>query len=208
MDNQYNEVFPSFNPLNPEFATGERIIDFFSSHFSFHSFNKHNNNSLVFWSCQLDSLALSFLENHTHAFIIINISIKNNVATSIAHVHICDKPVVKTLHHAVNISSTKAKLFTIRCGINQAINFISIHKIIVVTDSIHTVKKIFESSLHLFQIHSVVILQELCKFFLTHQENSIKFWECPSHYNWLLYKVVDNESKSFNPVSLFLYKSS
>jgi len=44
INNRFNEVFPSFDPLNPDFASGHRIIDIFSSHFSFHSFNKHNNN--------------------------------------------------------------------------------------------------------------------------------------------------------------------
>ena len=117
------------------------------------------------------------------------------------------KPVVKTLHHAVNVNSTEAKLFTIRYGINQATNSISIHKIIVVTDSIYATKKIFKSLSHPFQIHLAAILQELHKFFLTHQENSIKFWECPSHCNWLLHKVVDNESKLFNSAPLCLYKS-
>ena len=48
MDNQYNEIFSSFDPLNPEFAPEQRIIDSFSSCFSFHSFNKYNNNSLAF----------------------------------------------------------------------------------------------------------------------------------------------------------------
>jgi len=105
------------------------------------------------------------------------------MATSIAYIHIHDKPVVKMLCYTVNINSTEAKLFTIRYSINQATNSIGIHKIIIVTDSIHTAKKIFESLLHPFQIYLAVILQELHKFFLTHRENSIKFWECSSHCN-------------------------
>ena len=50
IDNQYNEIFSSFDLLNPEFAPGQRIINSFSSCFSFHSFNKYNNNSLAFQS--------------------------------------------------------------------------------------------------------------------------------------------------------------
>ena len=46
MDNCFNEVFPSFDPLNPEFALGCRIIDNFSSHFSFNLFSKHSNDNL------------------------------------------------------------------------------------------------------------------------------------------------------------------
>ena len=43
MDNKFNEVFPSFNPLNPEFKPGNRIIDNFYNCFSFHLFSKSND---------------------------------------------------------------------------------------------------------------------------------------------------------------------
>jgi len=43
MDNHFNEVFPLFDPLNPEFSPGNRIIDIFSSCFSFHLFSKHKD---------------------------------------------------------------------------------------------------------------------------------------------------------------------
>ena len=37
---------------------------------------------------------------------------------SLAYIYIYDKPVIKTFHHAINITSNKAKLFAIRYGIN------------------------------------------------------------------------------------------
>ena len=49
---------------------------------------------------------------------------------------------MKTLYHTLNVMSTKAELFAIRCGINQAANNNNISKIIVITDSIYVVKKI------------------------------------------------------------------
>ena len=61
-----------------------------------------------------------------------------------------DRPITKTVHHAVHITSTKAELFAIRCGINQASNYNNISKIIIVTNSIHVAKRIFNPSLHLF----------------------------------------------------------
>ena len=161
MNNKFNKVFLSFNPLNLEFTTGCRIIDFFSSYFSFYSFNKCNNNSFLSCSHQLDNLVIISSDNPSHALIITNTSIKNNIATSIAYVYIYNKPIVKTLHYIVNVNSMEAELFTIRCGINQATNSTRISKIIVVTDLIHTAKKIFDSLLHLFQIHAVSILHEL-----------------------------------------------
>ena len=206
MDSRFNKVFPSFDPLNLELSLGCRIIDTFSSHFSFHSFNKCSNNSLILYLCKLDKMTIASLENLSHTLVIIDMSIKNNVATSIAHIHIYNKPVIKTLYYTVNINSMEAELFAIRCSINQATNSTDISKIIVITDSIHMAKKIFDLLLHPFQIHSIFILHEFQKFFALNQENSIEFWECLSQCNWSLHKVVDKETKVFNPSSLFLCK--
>ena len=118
MNNRFNEVFPSFNPLNSEFSSGSRIINTFSSYFSFHSFKKHSNDSLVSYTYQLNNLAIVSSEDSSSTLIITDTSIKSYVAISIAHIHIYDKPVIKTLHHMINITSIEAKLFTMRCGIN------------------------------------------------------------------------------------------
>ena len=60
MDNRFNEIFPSFDPLNPEFCPGNRIIDNFSNHFSFHLFAKSSNRSFLFSFCFLFIFFLSF----------------------------------------------------------------------------------------------------------------------------------------------------
>jgi len=121
-----------------------------------------------------------FSLNHLHALVISDASIKNNMATSIAYIHACNKPIIKTMHYAVNITSTEAKLFAIICSINQAVNLPGISKIVIITDSIHAVKRIFKSLIHPFQTHSAFISKELRKFFLTNNDNSIAFLECPS----------------------------
>ena len=175
MDNRFNKVFPSFDPLNPEFAPSYRIIDIFSSHFSFHSFNKHNDNSLLSCSYQLDNLAIISLENPLHTLIITDASIRNNVATFIAYIHIHNRPVIKTLYHVVNVNSIEAKLFAIRYGINQATSLYEISKIAIVTNLIYFAKRIFDLLSHLFQIHAVSILYKLQNFFALNQENSIEF---------------------------------
>ena len=130
-------------------------------------------------------------------------SIKNDIATSILHVHLVDHPLTKTVHHATFVTSTEAELFAIRCGINQACNKESMSKIIIVTDSIHTVKKIFDSKSHPYQIHTMAILSKLRRFFAISQENSIEFWEFPSHLNWRLHQAIDKDSKSFNLSPIF-----
>jgi len=205
MDNQFNKIFPSFDPLNPEFTPRYRVIYIFSNRFSFHLFSKCNEDNLKSQIHQLDGLAIKSSSNPSYAFIIVDTSIKNNVATSIFHIHIHNKPLTKTLHYTVKVTSIEAELFAIRCGINQAINSTGISKIIIITDSIHAARKIFDPSSHPLQDHAAIILKELRIFFLLHQKNSIEFWECPSQCNWSFHKVVN---KLFNLIPLFLCKSS
>jgi len=81
--------------------------------------------------------------------------------------------------------SIEVELFAIRCGINQACIKENMSKIIVITDSIHAAKKIFDSKSQLFQSHTMAIHNELQKFFIKDRENSIEFWECPSCYGTL-----------------------
>ena len=101
---------------------------------------------------------------HT-AIVAIDASIKNDIATSISHVHICDHSLTKTVHHAVFVTSTEAELFAIRCSINQACSKENVSKIIIITDSIHMAKKIFDSKSHPYQLHTTAILSKLRRFF-------------------------------------------
>jgi len=153
-------------------------------------------------------MTVKSLCNPFHTLIITDASVKNNIATFISHIHIRDEPITKTLHYAVNIMSTKAELFTIRYSVNQATNSAGISKIIVVIDSIHVARKIFDMSSYLFQIYMAAILRELYLFFSYSQDNLIGFWECLSRCNWSLHKVVSKETKSFNPIYLFPCKLS
>ena len=135
-------------------------------------------------------------------------SIKNNVTTSITYIHVCNKLIIKTTHYAVNITTTEAELFAIRCSINQATNISNIAQIIVIIDSLHTTQRIFDSSSHLFQVHFVSILNKLRRFFLENSNNSIEFQKCSSRCNWSLHKAIDRESKLFYSISVYSYKSS
>ena len=130
-------------------------------------------------------------------------SIKNNVATLILHIHMYNRLIIKMIHHAVHITSTEAELFAIRCSINQTSNFDNMSKIIVAANSIHVARKIFELSVHPYQIQLATILSNLYSFFEHHENNSIEFWECPSHLKWHLYNEVDEETKTFNPTPLY-----
>jgi len=52
------------------------------------------------------------------------------------------------IHQAVHIISTEAELFAIRYSINQALNLDNMSKVIIITDSIHAARKIFELSVY------------------------------------------------------------
>ena len=129
----------------------------------------------------IDNITIQVLLDPLSTVVVMDISIKNQVAILIPHIHSHNNPVIKTLHYVVNVTSAKAKLFTIRCGINQATCLPNISQIIVITDSIHAVKRIFDSSSHLYQLHSASILQELREFFKKGNNNLIKFWDCRSN---------------------------
>ena len=172
-DNKSNRIFPSFSPLHPELSPGFRIIDNFSDCFSFNLSNNEKNDKIRLQ--QLNNMVIEPSTSPSTAIIVTDASIKNDIATSITYTHIANSSLIKTLYHAAFVISTEAKLFAIRCGINQASNKENVSKIIVITDSIHVAKKIFNSLLHSFQVHAVAILSNLCQFFTNNQNNSIEF---------------------------------
>ena len=198
-------IFPSFTPLHQEFIPEQRILDIFSDRFSFNLVDKKEKENIC--AQELDNLVLSN-SIPSSALIVTDASIKDNIATSVVHVHQANSPLIKTVHHAVFVTSSEAELFTMRCGINQACNKDNISKIVIITDSIHSVKRIFDSSSHPLQLHSAAILSELQLFFNKSQDNSIEFWECPSCLKWRFHKDVDKDSKSFKPIPIFPCKTS
>ena len=114
------------------------------------------------------------LNPHT-ALVIADASIQNDIATSVAHIHVANRPLVKTVHHVSFVTTTEAELFALRCGVIQALSLKNISKIVVVTDSIHVANKIFESGSHPYQVHAAAILSELRPFFASNESNSIEF---------------------------------
>ena len=153
VDNKHNEYFPSFSFFNNEFKSGNRLIDLFSDRFSFHAYSSDNKKHIK----KLDETMLRTSSNPSLIIIMSDASIKNHVTTSISHIHSYDKPVIKTLYSAINVTTTKAELFTIHCGINQVVALLNVNQIMVFTDSLHPAKNIFNSSVHSYQIHSAAI---------------------------------------------------
>jgi len=115
---------------------------------------------------------------------------------------------LKTTYHAINVTSTEAELFVIRCGINQVIQVPNIEHIIVITDAIHTARHIFNSSSHPYQLHSIAVSQDLRVFFNMNSSNSINFWDFPSSAKWPPHLAVDKETKQLKIDSIFPCKLS
>ena len=76
-----------------------------------------------------------------------------------------NKLIIKT-NYVINITFTKVELFAIHCSINQSVGFLQIKKIIIITDSLHAAKSIFDSLMHLYQIHFATIFYKLREFFI------------------------------------------
>ena len=146
INNRCNKLHLFFSFFDKEFNSGNHLINSFSDQFSFHSHSSNIKNHIK----NLDNITFRVLSSPSSSIVISNASIKNHITTSILHIHSYDKPVIKTIYKAVNIITTKAKLLTIWCGINQAVGITNINYIIIIMDSLHTAKKIFDSLLHPF----------------------------------------------------------
>ena len=83
-------IFPSFIPLDSEFSPGHRIIDNFSNRFSFNLVNKKEKNQNHLHSQELDNMVLCCSSEPHSALMITSASIKNDIATSISHIHSVD----------------------------------------------------------------------------------------------------------------------
>ena len=141
-------IFPSFSSLDPEFFPGRRIIDNFSNCFSFNLVNKKDKNPIKTRGQELDEMVLQNSSSSHSAIMITDASIKNDIAMSISHIHSANQLLIKSVHHVSFVMTTEAELFAIRSSINQACSINNVSKIIIVTDSIHVAKKIFDCEVH------------------------------------------------------------
>ena len=110
--------------------------------------------------------------------------------------------IIKNVHHAMNVTSTEAKIFTIRCSINCATQIQDVKHIIIITDAIPATKYIFNMTIHPYQLYSIAISKDLKDCFNKNSINFILFWDCPSSDKWPPHLLVDKESihLKMNPV--------
>jgi len=152
---------------------------------------------------KLNNIYLNVLNNTNTVLIIVDAGVKNNVATTIAHIYRDQTCIKKLYYQAMNILPTEVELFAIRCSINQAVNIPDINYIVIITDTIHATEKILDFSCHLYQLHIITISHKLKTFFQANPTNSIAFWDCPSNDKWLPYYAVNRETKIYTIQPLY-----
>ena len=86
--NKALRIFPSFSPLNPEFSPGLCIMDKFSNCFCFNLVNKKEKEKYKTHSQELDDIVLSNSSSPQSALVIMDASIKHDIATYHIQVHL------------------------------------------------------------------------------------------------------------------------
>ena len=77
IDNRFNKVFPSFSPFNYEISPGNRLIDIFPNHFSFHSLNRKSEHKVKIHLLKLNNTILHVSSDPHSVVVITDVSIKN-----------------------------------------------------------------------------------------------------------------------------------
>jgi len=118
VNNKLNDIFNSFDSFSNKFSSRNRLIDIFPSYSLFYLSNRKYTKVEKVHLHKLDEHIFYMSVDPKTTIVVLDTSIKNQVTTYIAYIHIHNTPIVKIIHHAVNITFTKAKLFVIRYGLN------------------------------------------------------------------------------------------
>ena len=113
-----NEILSSFNSLYEKLIPSFWLVDIFYNYFLFNIAESKINDYKTVYLQKLNNISKDSLYDIKTVIFISNASIKNNIAMFIAYVYSDQNIVAKTIHHTVNIKSTKTKLFVIRYRIN------------------------------------------------------------------------------------------
>jgi len=161
-----NDVRECFNLLFPLFSLGSRVVNHFSSRFSFHSPSSSSNEDLYH---HIQNLNQVFRSSQTAPY---NIAIiadggikKSQVATTVAYIW-SENSLVQCLQaNSINVTSIEAELMATRLGLIPTMEEENVHNIIVITDSIATAKKVFESKTNPLQNMFILVTSAIDSFF-------------------------------------------
>jgi len=204
VNERLNSVRDCYSPLFPLFSPGSRVVNHFSSRYSFHSPFSSSDEDLFHHLRNLDQAFRSSQTSSHNIAIIADRGIKKSqVATAVAHIW-TDNSIVQCLQvNSINVTSIEAELMAICLGLIPAMEEENIHDIIVITDSIAIAKKIFESKTDPLQNMFIPVTSAIDSFFRKDGTNKIQFWFCPSKAKWPKHKLVDDQVKANNCTPTF-----
>ena len=111
INNYLNEVYSFFDSLNKESFLGFHLVDSFLNCFLFLTANQKDSELLIAHWNKLDNIYEDSLFKQDLVLIIVNTSIKNNIATLISHTCREQETIVKIMYYKISVSSTKAETF-------------------------------------------------------------------------------------------------
>jgi len=138
--NKFFKFFLALNSLNRELSPGFYSVNTFSNCFSFHSVNRKDIKAKTTNGNKLNNIYKDSIINQNTILIIPNVSVKNNIITLVLHIQRGHEIIAKNIHYIMNVSSTKAKLFTIKYSISQATQIQNVTHIVIITNAIQVVK--------------------------------------------------------------------
>ena len=109
-----NQILLVFNNLNKELSPGFCLVDTFSNCFSFNVVKYKDTKVRTTHLNKLKNIYRASKDDPNTLFIISDMSLKNNVVISVTHIQQGQVLITKAIYYAMNISTTKVELFTIR----------------------------------------------------------------------------------------------
>ena len=108
----------------------------------------------------------------------------------------------------MNVNYTEAKLFAIRCRIDLVRKLYKALKVVIITNTIPAIKKIFDTLAYLYQLHLIIISKNLREFFNKNPNNLISFQNYSNSIRQSSYAIVDKKLKYININSILSSKTS
>ena len=106
-------VIPFFSLFNCKFLLENKLIDIFPNRFSFHFLDRKSKNNIKSHLHNLENVSFQLSSDLYISIFVSDANIKNNVATLIAYIYTHNNLFIKTIHYAVNITSTEVKIFAL-----------------------------------------------------------------------------------------------
>jgi len=111
-------VLSAFDNMNKELSPSFCLVDTFSDCFSFNIVECKDTEARTAHLRKLNDIYKLSKNNPNTLFVITNASVKGDITTPVMPSHRKHAIISKTVHHTINVTSTKAELFTIRCSIS------------------------------------------------------------------------------------------